>query len=309
MTQGNAEVLEFGLDAIGTCAPWLRAELQASGVRLHPKSELALGLGELEQLRSRIGDTLRFSSPAEAQMFYFRSTGVDFLSKALHRGKTKGLNGFAKHFGALGSGNPVLTGPSERTSGERDSSWELLLASLIASFSNDVCEVEPPDILCEFSGARIGIAAKMLHSASRDKAPRHIVKGAKQLEKSSADHGFVVMNLVDVFPHARMFWSFYTARLASPDAALDIMHEWMNSFLIGYDLDDLVERLQHSSATKLNSLLFFVPTVLYLEASDPPVLPFYRFQVITIDGRRERAEAFEHALNRSCQDVLAYRPQ
>ncbi|MBI3205148.1 MAG: hypothetical protein HYZ29_26655 [Myxococcales bacterium] len=104
-----------------------------------------------------------------------------------------------------------------------------------------------------------------------------------------------------------MFENFRSGRVASGTAAQQIIHEWVNAFLATYDIPDLVRRLTKTRSSKLNSVMFFVPTVLHLERIDPPLVPFYRFHMITVDGRRERAEAFEHALDSSCQDVLGYR--
>lgn len=303
----RVDMIDHGLDAIGTSADWLRAELSAAGVRLHPNSELARALNDLDRLATQIGQVARFPSASDAQSLYLSASGVDFLSKALRRGRAHGLAGFGRHMKALGSGNPLLTGPAEKASGDRDATWELLLAALVASFSSNVREEEPPDITCDFVGARIGIAAKVLHSTNRNKLPKHVVKGAEQLERSMADHGFVAINLADVFPHAKMFENFRSGRIASGDAAQLVINEWMNAFLATYNVPDLVRRLAATPNSKLNSVMFFVPTVLHIEGIDPSLVPFYRFHMITVDGRRERAEAFEHALNWSCQDVLGYR--
>ena len=268
---------------------------------------MSRGLDDLDRLRDQAGQLVRFRSGAEAQSFYLRATGTDFLSKALHRGWECGLTGWDDRFKALGSGDPILTGPTETTSTQRDLSWELLLASLIASFATDVRPVEPPDIMCRYQGSEIGIAAKVLYSKASAQALKHMSKGAEQLEKSDADHGFVVVNLVNVFPHAEMFENFRLGRFANGDEIRHVISVWMDCLLMGYDIDGLVRRLAAKRSSKLNSILFFVPTVLHVDGTDPPLWPFYRFQMITVDGRRERAQAFEHALNWSCQKVLGYR--
>lgn len=302
----DGQITDYGLDAIGTSAAWLRAHLDAAGVRLHPDSGLARALDELEELVSQIGQVARFPSAHEAYRFYLRASGVDFLSKALHRGRALGLEGFNRHVKTLASGDPVLTGPAEAGSEARNASWELLLASLVASFAEAVEEREP-DVVCAYQGARIGIAAKVLYSKNPDQLLKQVLKGAQQLEKSQSDHGFVVVNLVEVFPHTRMFDNFREARIASGIAAQEIIHEWMNALLTTLNFPSLVERLARRTSKKLNSVMFFVPTVLHMEGIDPPFVPFYRYQMITIDGRRERAEPFEYALNSSCQGVLGYR--
>lgn len=222
MTQ-DGEIIDHGLDAIGGSTAWLRMHLAEGGVRLHPDSELGRGLDELDSLAARAAQVVRFPSASEAYHHYLRATGVDFLSKALHRARLRGLEGFARHIRTLGSGNPVLTGPSEAGSGARDASWELLLASLIASFAAAVAE-EEPDLVCSYRGAKVGVAAKVLYSKNSDQLLKLIAKGAKQLERSAAEHGFVVVNLVEVFPHTRMFENFRRGRVATGIAAQQIVH-------------------------------------------------------------------------------------
>jgi hypothetical protein len=90
-----------------------------------------------------------FPSAAEAHAYHARALGADFLSKALHRGENCGLTGFDRHYRGLRVGDPVLTAAADRPSKERNETWDLLLASLAATFSNEV-RADEPDVICKF---------------------------------------------------------------------------------------------------------------------------------------------------------------
>ena len=303
-------VYDAGIDNVGSCAPWLRKRLSNLGSPLHESSTLSTALNRLEEFAGAAasGDYSRVFHPAiEAQRFWINISGTDFLSKALYRGHDAGLRGFEAHYRCLRGGNPVLTEPGATSTGDRNGSWELLLASLVATFAKKVRPVEPPDLVCEFRGETVGIAAKVLYSSDRGTHLKRVNEGARQLEHSNIDCGFVVVNAVELFPHEQMFKNLRSANISNADDALDVMNGWAQAFADTYDLSAWERRLKNKDKTL--SILFFVPTVIPFQHPLLTVLPYYRVHVTSIAGREEHARAFEQALHDSCQRVLAHRPE
>jgi hypothetical protein len=298
-------IIEAGLDSIGASVSWLTAKLSEQGCTLHPESRLAQSLASLEQMRrlALSGESYSFKSGVDAQRWYLSASGADFLSKALHRGALHGLRGFDPMFKHLSGGDPVLTGPAIR-SNKRDLSWELLLASLIATFSENV-RAEEPDITCGFENQRLGVAAKVLYSDDPATHLDRVKEGAAQLERSVADSGFVVLNMVQLFPHERMFANFNRSKIRTRAEAVAVIDGWSAAFFDAYDLSAWARRLK--SLDKLLCVMFFVPTVVHLHDSPNPLVPYYRMHLVAMGGREERARAFTHALNWSCQTVLSFR--
>jgi hypothetical protein len=105
----------------------------------------------------------------------------------------------------------VLRGPdinlmrAAAQSGDRDVSWELLVGALVSTFARDVDLVEPPDLRCTYGGAKWGLAAKILYSGDPNRHIDRIVEGAKQIERSDADVGLVIVNGVNLVPHDELF--------------------------------------------------------------------------------------------------------
>lgn len=195
----------LGLNAIERSLPWLEEQLSTRGLAVYPDSGLGVSLAELRKLvkDARERPLLRMPS-AEFQRHYLAATGADFLSKALHWGHACGLRSFDEHWRYLRTSNPVLTGPgSGKVVRERAMAWELILASLVATFCRRVDNAEP-DLVCEWEGMRVGVAAKVLFKNSRGAFAEHVKKGIQQVQAAEVDAGCVVINLVDVFPHAQM---------------------------------------------------------------------------------------------------------
>lgn len=122
------------------------------------------------------------------------------------------LRGFDDRWRSLKAGDPLLTGPSDRVgkiTRPRDFSWELLLASLVAPFAP--VRREEPDAVCTFNGQRLGLAAKVSYSGNEAQFLDQIQEGARQIERQPVDGGFVIVNMLEHFPHGRMFRNFLDA--------------------------------------------------------------------------------------------------
>lgn len=301
----DPETLVTELGRPGSSAKWLRETLGRLEVGLRQESALGVALAQLEKTACayRAEATLSFPSPAAAQEFYLQMTGADFLSKALHWGQASGLRGFDDHFNYLSSGDPVLTSPNGVPSLARNKTWELLLASVVATFAEDVRPGEP-DVLCRFHGRTIGLAAKVLYSSNPAKLLDRLKEGTTQLENSDAETGFVAVNLVEQFPHGRMFNNFVNGRFNTGEKVCDLIGNWVTTFI---DLDRVQQWARRLRGNKkILSVLFFVPTVVHMHGPIVPLLPYYRLHLVSIVGRDQEASPFEVALNQAFQCVLAY---
>jgi hypothetical protein len=256
MSDQECGIADVGIDRIGASMAWFRGGLQSRGLSLNSGSELgkALSLLEYVRLKARAGATARYARPEDAQAFHLKASGADFLTKALHRGYGFGLEGFDSHWKGLCSGNPVLTGPSAN-SNARNKSWELLLASLVAPFASQV-RGDEPDVVFGFNGRSVGVAAKVLYSSEPKKHLERIAEGARQIDCSNVDEGFVVVNLVEQFPHAEMFCHLFKSNVTTAGQAQHILNQWMWSFTAQYDLEAWGRRLKDNHPGALVHSLF-----------------------------------------------------
>jgi len=102
----------------------------------------------------------------------------------------------------LAKGDPGPLAPGAR-SRERDTSFEILCASISRRFAKDVRFLEP-DVQCQFLNARWGLACKAVYGTDTS-AERAIHKGISQITKSNSDYGIIILQLTNVFPHEGMY--------------------------------------------------------------------------------------------------------
>ncbi|HKO90005.1 MAG TPA: hypothetical protein VJU61_02570 [Polyangiaceae bacterium] len=292
-----------GVGVIGKSRPWFEAKAQSFGLCMNPGSPLGTSLQFLRELEQQAvtQGVMRFDSPEQGQSWCLQSVGMDYLTKTLHRGHARGLSAGQRYWQYLKAGNPLLTAPAGKRTDARDHSWELVLASVAASFASDV-RLSEPDITCMFEGQRVGLAGKVLYTRSERRFLDAIQKGARQLEGSEAEVGFVVINLVEMFPHGRMFRNFRDGRVRVR-AGLEIIGAWVDAFLTPYPVPQWSAHLRGMS--KLLSVLMFVPTIAHLDGMDAPV-PYYRLHSFGIVGREERARPFELALQSAFESVPGF---
>lgn len=302
-------VRELNPAHLGGSGAWLREHLSSQRISIHPTSELGIALNVLGQARelARVRGSQIFSSVGEGLRFYMTATGADFLTKCLRRGLQTGISGFDAHVRGLCSAGPLLTAPTwaghkPRSLTNRNRGWELVLASLATTFASDVRAGEP-DVLCDFEGQTIGMACKVLYSRSGEQALDMIQSGARQLEASSADVGYVVVNMVEQFPHENLFVQIANGRFASVDEVRKLLEHWMKTFMDQLGPDGLAKHLRGS--TKLLSLLFFLPTAIRLDGMDMP-MSYEAFHVCEVAGREHLAAPFQDALHQAVQTVLSF---
>ncbi|HKO93003.1 MAG TPA: hypothetical protein VJU61_17730 [Polyangiaceae bacterium] len=300
-----AAIIDHGLEALGASRLWFEGRLRDLGITLHPGSRLARGLRKLQDLErsATAGDAIKFPSPVEGQRWFLDALGADFLCKAMHRGE-RGLTGFEDRWRSLKSGDPILTGPSElqgKVTRPRDLSWELLLASIVAHFAP--VRKQEPDLVCTFNGMDIGLAAKVSYTGNEGQFLDQIQEGARQIERQGVDAGFVVVNMVEHFPHECMFKNFLDAGISDPRVLYELVAGWGDAFLRPYPPPKWARHLRGMS--KLLSVMMFVPTILPLVGKSS-VLPYYRIHTFGIEGREEQAYPFEQALQTACETLPGF---
>ena len=101
----------------------------------------------------------------------------------------------AEYLAALVSGNLKLLG--RKRSKAKDVLWELELWAILRRSSFDAVLSEPPDIVVEFEGAKIGIACKKLYS---ERHVQNVVSEAVAQIEDTFDFGIVAVSLDDLVP-------------------------------------------------------------------------------------------------------------
>jgi hypothetical protein len=307
MSEPKAYSADAGLDNIGSCIPWLRLRFQELGVKLDSAAVLQRNSQEAEHL-GLIAHTKPVrtfegpNGPEKAQAYYFRFAGADFLSKALHRAESHGVKLPRLAYRQFAKGNPLLTGPAP-SSQARNRAWEYLLGALVSPFAQKVVFVEPPDVCCELDGSTVGLSAKVVYSSRSDEVLRDIGKGAVQLERSVANYGYVVVNLVHAFPHGQVMRNFIEADLRDPDVALALINRWMDNYLDGLGRQKIKDHIERNS--KVRAVIWFLPTVVHLIGQP---CPFNGIFTVNADSWEPNSTSFENLLNTSVQTVLNWRP-
>lgn len=290
------------LEQIGTSAEWFRDRLAAEEIRLHGSSSLAVALNRLREFRTGAaeGRTWRFPDARSAYGWFVEAIGADFLTKAIHAGAEAGFTLPKGRWTLLCSGDPILTRPGER-SRERDQTWETVLASLAATFAGEVTFAEP-DIVCEFSGKRFAIAAKVGYS--RDNLLPNIEKGFEQADGKAAA-SLVFLNAASLYPQVETFdWS-KSRRFQSNDEAVEVMNasigRWCDNEL---PLASLTRQVR-ARGTEPIGVAFFFP--LLLSFRDHPVPYFYSHMPLTWAGAAGPDYEFTKAFLNACSHILGFR--
>lgn len=249
------------MESIGRSRRWFEAQLKDRGIELHAESGLQQSLNALSTLEEKARrDTTERLAAVKVQRRLLSATGADFLSKALHWGHLSGLDSFDGHWQYLKSSNPIVTGPAVegKLAQERAFAWELALASVAATFCDYVHKAEP-DLICEWEGKRIAIAAKFLFEDSQRAFVSQVKKGIAQIESADVAGGCVVINLVDLFPHADKFGWLHRIKAKHVSTLAFAAVDWVDDFLERHHPD---WRRLFKGRSKLMTIAMFVPTLL-----------------------------------------------
>jgi hypothetical protein len=288
------EITDLGVDAVASSLPWFEKQLTELGIRLDPKCALQDGINALAGLAAKYQTGLtEWLAPEAVLRLLIQATSTDTLIKVLHQGKCAGLTEFGRHWRHLKSGNPLVTAPSDGHSQERTKTWELVLASLCATFCESVDDKEPPDIVCAQAERRIGIAAKMLFTPTKSAFCSRIEEGIEQIERSAVDGGIVAINLADVYPHEEEFKAFHRTRIKYPSTLIFSLNTWVGDFLERYGPTPEEWRKLFKARTKIMGIAFFLPTVVtYRPGHFPVPMPLYSWGAFYATQREAEAVQF-----------------
>jgi hypothetical protein len=295
----DGDLIERPLDVIGTSLAWLDARLQQKGIVVPAGSELAQARARTESYRqgALAGRSFKFPSPEDAFDFVADAVGADFLSKALHLGANCGLTLTDEQWKFLVKGDPILTraGPDSQW---RNWTWELVIASLAASFATNVT-FDEPDVLCDFGGKRFAIAAKMAYvEGSVAKAVR---KGFKQAD-GKGDATLVMVNAAGIYP-ARS--TFGVHDFPDGKAGVRLMKPAVDRWALSFGFEGLNRSLLQKSSVPIG-VAFFVP--MFLKVGGVPA-PFLCTQMpVCWDGDNGPDYAFATEFLHACQSVLGFAP-
>jgi hypothetical protein len=140
-----------------------------------------------------------------------------------------------------------------RRSAERDVAWELLTGCLVGSFARELKMTTgtEPDVTCKHDDLTLGVECKVMYSDNPDTQVDAIVSGAKQLEASNVDFGFVAAFATNaVRPGLNGFQRFPIRAFSTQNAATKaLQHELLHS-VSGISQESLIRRLTSDRTCK-----------------------------------------------------------
>jgi hypothetical protein len=116
------------------------------------------------------------------------------------------------HLRLLNEGAALQNAPAEQRDDSTRKLFELFAATLAMQCGSDVCLDHPkqsagdnPDVLATIGNQRWGIACKVIQSLNPEGFIQHLEKGIDQIEKSSAEVGVVLFNLMSVLDYEALW--------------------------------------------------------------------------------------------------------
>jgi hypothetical protein len=284
-------------------------QLATQGVPVRRDCALSRASAQLREFRGLVETHApkRFDSIDKMIEFNSAADGADFLSKMLHRGCLAGLSLEKARWQDLVGGNPVPT-MSATSSRRRNTAWETVLASAMATFCRNVRFAEP-DVIGEFEGQEFGVAAKVAYSAKELWA--NVDKGASQANgRSKAALIFVnVVNLLDSAPAGPVPTPRVEAFQASRrHRSIEETRRWMDDWICRwYERPEVVAmaRKLHETALCPMGVAFFMPFI--VQAEGQPLPAFYTHMPITWGEDDDSPDyRFARAFLQSCNSVLGF---
>jgi hypothetical protein len=162
----------------------------ASGVALPPTSDLAQLIGDAKALSD---SWLRGQADKLPMTVLFRVGLLDRITAAIL--PLRDVQERNKFLRALASGGLDLL--DRKRSNAKDILWELELWSGLKRRSFDASLEEPPDIVVNFEGSKIGIACKKLYS---ERHVQNVLSQAVAQIEPRFDFGIVALSIDDLLP-------------------------------------------------------------------------------------------------------------
>jgi hypothetical protein len=223
--------------------------------------------------------------------------GADFLSKMVHRGCLAGLTLEQRRWQDLVGGNPIPTMWAASTR-KRNTVWETVLASAMATFCKNVRFAEP-DVLGEFEGQEFGVAAKVAYSAKQ--LWDNVDKGASQA-KSRSKAAIIFVNVVNLLPLVQVFQ--VSRSLGSAEEIRSWIDEWACRWYKRPEVVAMARKLQQTAGCP-TGVAFFMPFI--VEAEGQPIPAFYTHMPITWGEDDDSPDyRFARAFLHSCNSALGF---
>ena len=175
---------------------WFRRLLAENGVTPRETTPLYAQLKTVEEFPHLVAQLS--SADNEACPIVRDGIGINFFLRALNRAVAYGLDLTPMLHVFRGDDlNLLRWGKSSKS---RDEAWDVLVAALCAPFCTHV-RFDEPDVRVVFDGLDLGLACKMPYRTDPKRHLNQIMEGVAQLERSTADYGLIMVNLVNILAH------------------------------------------------------------------------------------------------------------
>lgn len=274
------------------------------GITVRANSVLATDAAALRQARELMttGRTVKARSADTGWAFILRTYGADFLTKVLHRGDRAGLVAPSTHWESVAKGdaNPAV---NSQRSLHRDLSWELVVASVAATFAE--VEFREPDLMCTMAdGTRVAVAGKVSYSERESQRWKQVKKGYQQCGHVDADADFVFVNMAQHVPISQ--WMRDAGKLGFTFADAETARDWSqltaSEWCDTRELYGALASIEKKARVRKREVgvAFFIPMLVSIEGS--PIVNFCTHMPITSDGKDF---AFATKFLQACGDALA----
>ncbi|HLA87846.1 MAG TPA: hypothetical protein VJL10_07485 [Anaerolineales bacterium] len=220
-------------------AEWFEQLLQKQSVSIPQASPLQQDIDDLKFIGDAFNGKVQLPVNTDLSDFFRRTLGLAFIIKAIHRSLR------SESSQAVLPGLELFRGPDlslttiAPQSKERDKTWEYIVACVASAFSSTV-KLDEPDVRCFYSNTDLGLACKIFYTADRDSQIDRLVVGAKQIEKSSADLGCILVNVTNLIDHSK----YLRAKPDDPEAFLSFTNWEVPLKLLQADIVNIVQLLR-----------------------------------------------------------------
>lgn len=186
--------------------------LKELGIRIEPKGALEQICLDVKELADFHTGKTKPSPGVDLRPHLRTLMGLDYLvSLALELGAEK-LQPFKEHFALLNDGTPLQNVAAPRNDPSGDKVFELMIAlgavrmgAEVTVDSPDRSKGDNPDVIAAWNGVRWGFACKVPSGDSPTTLFERIAEGVDQIEESSSDRGFVMLNFKNRLDHDAAF--------------------------------------------------------------------------------------------------------
>ncbi len=289
---------------------WFEVLLANNQIKVAPSSTLRIDIDALKFLGQAYRGTTSLPREEDMSEFFRRTLGLEYIIKVIHMAlRSPSGEALLSRLDVFKGADLTLTNSTQH-SHERDFLWELIVACICSGFCSNV-RFDEPDIRCHYSGLDWGIPCKLFYTHSKYGQIERIVSGARQLEKSSADSGCIIVNLANLINHSRYLRSKPNdpdSFLSFPDwqVPLQMLQSEMTNVINPVRTKSLIKRLTNDLRTgqerwKTRGILFLAQTVYTnnLTPMFPTVCVFHSFR--HIQGVESQ---FLQDFNRTAQAVM-----